>query len=139
MLGWFREEIDLASRSKRCFASGLDERCEGRILTATVRSRRVSRARYTSPIPPAPSGETILYGPRFVPEVRAIRARHYSAAEAYSVDPTIVDGWSANLSLPAYGRVARHSGFLSTVSSFGQGRPWKNLRRSAEPAATTMG
>src|SRR4029077_7096452 len=30
-----------------------------RILTATMRSRRVSRARYTSPIPPAPIAERI--------------------------------------------------------------------------------
>jgi hypothetical protein len=28
-------------------------------LIATVRSSRVSRARYTSPMPPAPSAETI--------------------------------------------------------------------------------
>jgi hypothetical protein len=31
----------------------------GRTLTATVRSRRVSRAFHTSPIPPAPRGERI--------------------------------------------------------------------------------
>ena len=30
---------------------------------ATARSRRVSRASYTSPMPPAPSGPTISYGP----------------------------------------------------------------------------
>src|SRR5438094_4453410 len=41
----------------------------GRILIATARSSRVSRARYTSPIPPAPIGATISYGPRRVPEV----------------------------------------------------------------------
>ena len=35
------------------------DRWEGRILIATVRSRRVSRARYTSPMPPAPSGDRI--------------------------------------------------------------------------------
>src|SRR5262249_9916663 len=39
---------------------------------ATVRSRRVSRARYTSPMPPAPIGETISYGPNPVPEAKAI-------------------------------------------------------------------
>src|SRR5580692_11126010 len=98
MLGWFSEEIARASRSKRCLASDLSERCAGRILIATVRSRRVSRARYTSPIPPAPKGETISYGPSFVPQVKAIRARHYSPEEARS-DPTIVDGQSANLPL----------------------------------------
>src|SRR5438874_1343010 len=30
---------------------------------ATMRSSRVSRARYTSPMPPAPIGEMISYGP----------------------------------------------------------------------------
>src|SRR5262245_35378651 len=40
---------------------------------ATVRSRRVSRALYTSPIPPAPSGARISYGPRRVPIARGIR------------------------------------------------------------------
>src|SRR5690348_4743892 len=56
-----------ASRSKRCFRSGLSDRCDGRTLIATVRSRRVSRARYTSPMPPAPSAPVISYGPSFVP------------------------------------------------------------------------
>jgi hypothetical protein len=32
---------------------------DGSTFTATVRSRRVSRALYTSPIPPAPSGDRI--------------------------------------------------------------------------------
>lgn len=44
----------------------------GEILTATVRSSRVSFARYTSPIPPAPQGDRISYGPSRVPELRAI-------------------------------------------------------------------
>ena len=39
---------------------------------ATVRSRRVSVARYTSPIPPAPMSTVISYGPKRVPAVRAI-------------------------------------------------------------------
>src|SRR5580704_3813471 len=68
MLGWFNEEMVRASRSKRSLASALSARCRGRILMATLRSRRVSRARYTSPIPPAPSGAPISYGPSFVPE-----------------------------------------------------------------------
>src|SRR2546421_4182182 len=83
MLGWLSEEIARASRSKRCFASGLSERCAGKILIATVRSRRVSLAQYTSPMPPLPSGDWISYGPSLVPEVSAIRARHYSPEEAY--------------------------------------------------------
>jgi hypothetical protein len=39
---------------------------------ATVRSSRVSRARYTSPIPPAPIGSWISYGPSLVPAVSPI-------------------------------------------------------------------
>ena len=35
---------------------------------ATVRSSRVSRARYTSPMPPAPIAAWISYGPSIVPE-----------------------------------------------------------------------
>src|SRR6266851_2083652 len=59
------------------FVDGNDIRMvEGRrracFLLATLRSRRASLARYTSPIPPAPSSSIISYGPSFVPEVRAI-------------------------------------------------------------------
>src|SRR3954468_20038198 len=74
MFGCDREEIARASRSKRALRSGSEERCEERTLIATVRSSRVSRARYTSPIPPAPSGATISYGPSFVPDVSGIDA-----------------------------------------------------------------
>src|SRR5215468_1481671 len=56
-----------ASRSNRCLRTGSAENCAGRILMATVRSNRVSLARYTSPIPPAPSGTPISYGPSLVP------------------------------------------------------------------------
>src|ERR1700692_4242060 len=48
MLGWFSEEMARASRSKRCLASSFSDKREGRIFTATVRSRRVSRARLLS-------------------------------------------------------------------------------------------
>jgi len=51
----------IASRSKR------SENCSRENLMATSRSRRVSRARYTSPIPPAPMGAMISYGPSLVP------------------------------------------------------------------------
>src|SRR5439155_5519631 len=56
-----------ASRSNRCLCTASEENCADKILIATVRSRHVSRARYTSPIPPAPSGETISYGPSLAP------------------------------------------------------------------------
>ena len=55
MFGWLSDEIVLASRSKRASNSGFDAKSAGRILIATSRSKRVSRARHTSPIPPAPS------------------------------------------------------------------------------------
>src|SRR5262245_24937315 len=79
MWGWLRLETVRASRSKRWRRSGLPARCSGRTLIATVRSRRVSRARYTSPMPPAPSGASTSYGPSFAPlgkgmeGVRAVR------------------------------------------------------------------
>src|SRR5262250_2907907 len=65
----------LASRSKRRFRTGSVENCAGRILMATLRSNRVSLARYTSPIPPAPRAATISYGPNFAPFFNATTAR----------------------------------------------------------------
>ncbi len=56
MFGWFRAEADRASFSKRFNRSASDASSAGSTLIATSRSSRVSRARYTSPIPPAPSG-----------------------------------------------------------------------------------
>ncbi len=43
-----------------------------KILTATVRSKRVSCARHTSPMPPSPILAVTAYGPRVVPGVRDI-------------------------------------------------------------------
>ncbi len=59
MFGWFRPDADRASRSKRLKRSASKESSLGRTLIATVRPSRVSRARYTSPIPPAPRGARI--------------------------------------------------------------------------------
>jgi hypothetical protein len=39
-----------------------------------VTAEAVSRARYTSPMPPAPSDERTSYGPSRVPGVRLIKA-----------------------------------------------------------------
>src|ERR1700704_1637406 len=64
-----------ASRSKRSRASGSAEIVEERILIATERSSRVSRALYTSPIPPAPIAVRISYGPRRVPGVNGMASR----------------------------------------------------------------
>src|ERR1035438_2065671 len=55
MFGWFKAEAAFASRSKRPrrWASAI---CSGgRILSATKRSKRRSRAQKTTPIPPSPS------------------------------------------------------------------------------------
>jgi hypothetical protein len=49
------------------------------IVIATSRPSRVSLARYTSPIPPAPRGAIISYGPNLVPAGRVI-ARDYTGA-----------------------------------------------------------
>src|SRR5712692_4821871 len=67
MWGWDNADIVFASRSKRWRTSDEDERWGGNTLIATVRSSRVSRAFHTSPMPPAPRGETISYGPSRVP------------------------------------------------------------------------
>ena len=61
MLGWFRAEAERASCSKR--DSVRPRESSGSTLIATSRPSRGSRARYTSPIPPAPSGARISYGP----------------------------------------------------------------------------
>src|SRR6266478_7716766 len=70
-----------ASRSNRCLGAASEENCAGKILIATLRPRRVSRARYTSPIPPAPSGETISYGPSLAPRVSATVVKLYLAKQ----------------------------------------------------------
>ena len=58
-----------ASRSRRARRSGSVVTACGSVLIATSRPRRVSRARYTSPIPPAPMRAAITYEPRRVPSV----------------------------------------------------------------------
>src|SRR5712691_10453389 len=77
MLGWLSAATARASCSKRRSRSVSAANDTGITLIATSRPSRGSRARYTSPIPPAPSGARTSYGPSFVPEARAIPARHY--------------------------------------------------------------
>ena len=50
------------------------------IFTATSRFSDVSRARYTSPIPPRPITERISYRPSRVPEGKAMVGADYTAA-----------------------------------------------------------
>src|SRR5262245_26737589 len=64
MLGWLRADAARASFSNRFKRAGSAETSPGRTLIATSRESRESLARQTSPIPPAPSGATISYGPR---------------------------------------------------------------------------
>src|SRR4030095_10637141 len=66
MFGWLREEIARASRRNRSRRAGLASSAAV-ILKAPTRSRRGSRERYTAPMPPAPSGPRISYGPKRVP------------------------------------------------------------------------
>src|SRR5580704_11268586 len=108
MCGWFRLETARASRSNRWRTSGASANPCVRTFTATARSSRVSRARYTSPIPPAPRGDTISYGPSLVPDASPMRARHYSLIEGHlawsqqrpdsaldSRDHALTPGWPA--------------------------------------------
>src|ERR1700693_3466777 len=70
MLGWLREEADRASFSNRFNRSASDASSAGSTLIATSRRSLGSFARYTSPIPPAPMGARISYGPSREPAVR---------------------------------------------------------------------
>src|SRR4051812_38972198 len=88
---------------------------------ATSRLRRPSRARYTSPMPPAPRGAVISYGPTRVPEANIIPAGplHSSIRPANGVSSNKKrgslgsrnsEGYDAHLSLfPAYGGQAKTS------------------------------
>ena len=59
MFGCDSAATAFASRPNRASASASSASRSGSTFTATIRSSRVSRARYTSPIPPAPSGDRI--------------------------------------------------------------------------------
>src|SRR5881396_609285 len=87
MWGWLSDEIAFASRSKRMRSFASWANSAGKILMATLRSSRVSRARYTSPIPPAPMGATISYGPSRLPE-----ARFTGAGQEYNVSASVPAG-----------------------------------------------
>src|SRR5512136_1007853 len=84
MFGWFSEEADWASFSKRRSRPASEERDSGRTFTATSRPSRVSRARYTSPIPPAPTGARIRKWPSVVPIIVVLISglRRLTAGEA---------------------------------------------------------
>src|ERR1035438_1404911 len=99
MLVWLREARTCASRWKRAI-SGVSRANSCRItFSATSRPSFESAARYTSPIPPVPSGDRISYGPSLVPAVRAMRARNYSLRNTLHAETTILGGLSATLTL----------------------------------------
>ena len=72
MCGSSRAAMARASRSKRArrSASALPAMCGATTLRATVRPRRTSRARYTSPMPPDPRWPRISYEPTRSPGAR---------------------------------------------------------------------
>src|SRR5262245_2257329 len=84
MLGWDRAATALASRSNRARRSGSYMNGLGSTLMATSRSSRVSRARYTSPMPPEPSGAMLSDGPSRV-EAASIAAGSYGERGPRSV------------------------------------------------------
>jgi hypothetical protein len=65
--GWESREIARPSRTKRSRNTGSVANTSGNTSTATMRSGRVSRARQTSPMPPAPMRAANSYRPRRVP------------------------------------------------------------------------
>src|SRR5262245_51742105 len=71
MFGWESAATAFASRSKRVTRSRSVANTDGSTLIATSRSSRTSRARYTSPMPPAPRARTTSYGPSVVPGLSA--------------------------------------------------------------------
>src|SRR5687767_144931 len=70
--GWFSADAARASCRKRRLRSSLPVRADGSVLIATSRPSCVSRALYTSPMPPAPRGERISYAPSCEPGSRGI-------------------------------------------------------------------
>ena len=81
----------------------------GRIFRATSRASRVSRARYTSPIPPAPSSDTNLVGPQARARLEASRSGRSSVRScarlcpdlALRVDDGVPDARNRSAKLPS--------------------------------------
>src|SRR5215469_4395318 len=79
MLGWLSAAIASASRSNRSLNWAADT------LIATSRFRRGSLARYTCPMPPAPRGDRISYGPSLSPGWSSIWMTELSLADQKAV------------------------------------------------------
>ena len=84
MFGWLSEATTCASRWKRATRSGSLVNRSGRILSATSRCSLASRARYTSPMPPAPRLPITSYDPSRAPAFSSIRSHRPRGAGAAS-------------------------------------------------------
>src|SRR3954465_5037555 len=82
MFGWFSAEAARASCSNLERRSAFSASSGGRTFSATSLPRRGSRARYTSPIPPAPRADRISYAPRRLPAA-IVTARCRSVDRAF--------------------------------------------------------
>src|SRR5262245_31281858 len=92
----------LASRANRSSAFSSPSRRVGSTLTATSRSSWWCRARYTSPMPPAPSGARISYAPIRLPVARAMGTADSNAEEEESAPGHDAVGHVAADVLPAH-------------------------------------
>src|SRR5947207_15519537 len=93
IFGWLSAAAARASCSNRARRSRSAGRPEGMPFSATSRPSFVSRARYTSPMPPAPMAERISYGPRRVPPFKDINLTSDSAFSLLeSRRPVLDDG-----------------------------------------------
>src|SRR5580704_5147723 len=110
MLGWFSAATAWVSCSKRRSRSLSLAKDSGRIFKATSRPKRVSRARYTSPMPPAPTSDWISYGPILVPWARGMSARSIAQRSAKSIATSRFTDEPAYLDQPTVGhRRHRHT------------------------------
>ncbi len=88
MFGWESADAARASRSSGSRRAGSAAISDGTTLMATVRPRLVSRARNTSPSPPAPIRSRILYWPivsSIVIPHGAASARDYSGPRPFFI------------------------------------------------------
>ena len=81
MCGWFSDARTCASRWNRASRSASSATASGSTLIATSRLSLPSRARYTSPIPPAPRGDEDLVGA----EACSRRESHFSSEVRHPV------------------------------------------------------
>src|SRR5262245_51675054 len=93
MLGWFNADAARASFSNRFSRLGSAATSAGRTLTATSRASRVSLARQTSPIPPAPRGANTSYGPSRAPEASVMTSPSFQSLDEVELrrEPAVRD------------------------------------------------